>query len=241
MNQVNCLLIGVAGFPGAGKDAFCEAVLKNSFNLRKYKFAYPIQDLTAELAGIESFDNSHRNLFENREWKETFPLLTIDGKVWTPRKTMQTIGQGFRDMFGQSIWSNKAQEYASILSGEVICYFTDMRYHNEFQFIRDNGGITIFIDRPEAEQAALSSEVFNHASEMFVPEMKHRSMMRVDNSRDLDALVFQANEFSGLLTANNPCETGSRLKGNLVVQEQLINTFNANCSYYFKSRDKENA
>lgn len=231
--DVKCLLIGVGGYPGAGKDDSILQVLQTNILLRRDKFAFPIQDLVAELGGIESFDNSHRNLFENREWKETYPLLTIDGKVWTPRQALQKVGHGFREMFGDNIWVNKAIQSASLYPKEVICYFTDMRYATEFEMIKKAGGITVFIDRPSAEAAALANPTFAHESEAFVPELKHLSDIVIDNSRDIEEYKWQLNELASLLTVNNG---EGRLVRNTMLQAQLVNTFNKNVEYYLKNR-----
>jgi hypothetical protein len=233
--DVKCLLIGVGGYPGAGKDESILKVLGTNYLLRRDKFAFPIQDLVAELGGIETFDNSHRNLFENREWKETYPLLTIDGKIWTPRKALQKIGQGFRKMFGNNIWVNKAIQSASLYPREAICYFTDMRYATEFEMIKKAGGITVFIDRPSAEEAALSNPVFAHESEAFVPELKHRCDIVIDNSRGMEEYLWQISELASLLTVNNG---EGRLVRNAMLQAQLVKTFNKNVEYYLKSVDK---
>ena len=225
--DIKCLLIGVSGYPGAGKDDLILKALHTSILLRRDKFAFPLQDLVAELAGINTFDNSHRNLFDNREWKETYPLLNIDGKTWTPRQTLQKVGQGFREIFGKNIWVNKAVESAASHPKQVVCYFTDMRYQAEFDMIKEAGGITIFIDRPEAEQAALANPVFNHESESFLPTLKTQCDLIIDNSGSLEEYECQIKRLALMLTVNN---SQGFLVRNKAAQESLLRMFNTKTS-----------
>lgn len=234
-SDIKCLLIGVSGYPGAGKDDSILKVLHTNFLLRRYKFAYPIQDLVAELGGVDAPGNTHRELFDNREWKETYPLLNIDGVVWTPRQALQKVGHGFREMFGDNIWVNKAMQLAASYPREVICYFTDMRYKTEFDMIKQAGGITIFIDRPEAEEAALANPVFAHESEAYLPELKKHCDIIIDNSRGIEEFHWQINELASLLTVNSG---EGRLVRNATLQAQLIKTFNTNVEYYLQSMDR---
>lgn len=169
------LVIGLCGYPGCGKDEFFNQVLQrieSHFFYRKEKFAYGIQDIVAVMGNFYQEDKSHREQFEDRQWKET-ASLTLGGKTGTPRYFLQQIGtEVFRDSFSKDVWVSQLDGRIASLSPDKTVFITDLRFENEYQYLRKQGGILIYIDRDYAEKKALTDPALSHASEQFIPELK---------------------------------------------------------------------
>jgi len=78
------------------------------------------------------------------------------------RRLLQDLGMAMR-RFDENFWIHKAQN--SMKGGP--CVFTDVRFHNEAEFIRESGGIIVRVVRPwlqisdhesEAGQLAIRSD-----------------------------------------------------------------------------------
>lgn len=58
---------------------------------------------------------------------------------------MQNLGNECRNAFGDDVWVDKVRaEYAGI-DGDVV--ITDVRYPNEVDFIKGEGGVVIWVER----------------------------------------------------------------------------------------------
>lgn len=77
------------------------------------------------------------------------PLLSTPDRVVTPRKIWISIGNGCRSIFPDT-WVAAALESKSHISTFII---TDLRFENEFNFIKSKGGLCFKIERPSIEES----------------------------------------------------------------------------------------
>lgn len=131
-------LIGITGRANAGKDTVAQLIKGNlmpDFSL--YTLAGPLKDGCCFLFGWT------RDQLEDREFKEQ-----VDPKWgFSPRRAMQLLGTEFGRALREDLWIHMAQvNYdSSECKGMII---TDVRFENEADFIRRNGGLLIHVSRP---------------------------------------------------------------------------------------------
>lgn len=138
-------LIGIAGKARSGKDT-----LANSLEVRgyyRYRFATPLKKFAALL--LEKTPSQ----IESMDYAE--PQAALGGK--TLREFLQLLGTDFgRDMIWQDIWVHQMQRgYEYLLSrvedfSVVGVVVTDVRFENEAQWIRAQGGLLVHITRDDA-------------------------------------------------------------------------------------------
>jgi hypothetical protein len=181
-------LISLSGYPGSGKDTIYDLLTWEVPSIQKLKFAYGIQDIVCMLAGTYESNLEHRELFENRTWKETAQYFPSDYKFTTPRKAAQTIGQGMRELVSDTIWIDKVRRERSE-SNKNVLVITDTRHENEVDYVRSVGGLVVFVDRPKAEADTKQNPVFNHVSEQYLETIREKADLIIDNSGTYEDLI----------------------------------------------------
>lgn len=172
-------LIGLTGKAGAGKDKFGEFLLEKLF-FEKYSFAGPLKKACCDLFGwdIERVEN-------DREYKEA-----IDPRWgFSPRRAMQLMGTEYgRNLLRDDIWIHMARLKLEECEFDGLLV-PDVRFENEADWIRSEGGLLIHIIRPNA------CAVAPHASEAGVA-FKEGDIC-VMNDRGLDDLRLAATQIVG--------------------------------------------
>ena len=158
-------IIGFAGKAGSGKDT-AGYILQHALEARGYKvavlsFADKLKDAAALLLGWD------RELLQNDvEYKEgrTLPDGSIDPacdllNLPSRRDFLQRFGtEAMRNNIDENFWIRVLQ--LAIINGEYSDYdfgiVTDMRFINEIEFVRNNGGMAVRIDRV-GEMSTLTS------------------------------------------------------------------------------------
>jgi len=142
-------LVGVAGRAGAGKDTVADYLVKE-YGFERYGFADPIKHGLCAAFGLMPFD------FADRERKEQ-SISRIGGK--SPRQLAQWFGTEFgRNMICEDIWIRMAQfHYESLVDmvrdtfgkAPVGMVVPDVRFPNEAEWVRRNGGVVWHVVRPD--------------------------------------------------------------------------------------------
>lgn len=131
-------LIGLHGRARSGKDTVGEDLLQwFAPNLTLCKFAHTLKRMLASMLMVPL------EKMEDNDWRET-PLPDI-GK--TPRELMLSLGTEWgRGMVHPDLWvlMEKRGSWASNLSGSL---YTDVRFDNEAEWIRSEGGVIIEVVR----------------------------------------------------------------------------------------------
>jgi len=140
------MIVGLLGFIGSGKGTAGD-ILKD-IGFTPLSFAKGVKDVAAEMFGwprhlLEGDTDASRKWREQPDqfWSKEF------GKEFTPRLALQLMGTEVgRDVFHEDFWVIKMKRY--IMSNpEQNFVITDVRFGNEMQFVHDQGGILIEIQR----------------------------------------------------------------------------------------------
>ena len=171
------ILIGLTGRAGVGKDTAGDYLVAQH-GFARYAFADPIKAALCAMLGSVGLSPQS---FAYRELKE-HPLHHI-GK--SPRQLAQTLGTEWgRNLVHPDLWLILAEMawrdiQACGAKGLVI---TDVRFDNEAEWIRNQGGKVICIARPQAESVSA------HASEAGVSaELIDLHLMNAGTVKELHA------------------------------------------------------
>ena len=136
-------IIGIAGRAGAGKNTVAEMIPNSSV----FGFADPLYEGLAAMLGVPE------DMLRNRVNKET-PLVWL-GK--SPRELMQTLGTEWgRGMVAEDIWLRLAKRRIETYGGTIV--FSDVRFDNEAEWIRNQGGEVWLVEREQETHHTHSSE-----------------------------------------------------------------------------------
>jgi hypothetical protein len=143
MNVDNVKLIGISGKARSGKDSLEKAMRKLDGKQRRMLFAEPIKQMLLVMTagnlplepggGSDDYDKN----------------ALVPGFDKTLRFMMQTLGTDWgRNTIDPEIWIKVADKYlyGSCCQPDRVVY-TDVRFDNEAQFIRDHNGIIVEISR----------------------------------------------------------------------------------------------
>lgn len=168
-------VIGISGKLGTGKNFITEKVLM--------KMLEPTPTMTISLAdqikvnGIVQHGLDRYKCFVEKD-EHT-------------RKVMQRVGtEEGRDVYGPDIWIRYVMEWMIIHASRGVKRFLipDVRFHNEFDFVKELGGIMIRINAPKRNRIALEREAAKGSG---TPESigSHRSETDLDNGREFDYVI----------------------------------------------------
>jgi len=131
-------IIGISGRLGTGKDTVAKLIEMCTFTPYQHrKFAGKLKEMTCLLLGCTL------NQLEDQEFKERSM-----GPEWgdiTPRLVMQRMGTEFGRGLYENLWVKSAM---ANMNPEQNYIFTDCRFENEAQAIKNEGGKVILVTRP---------------------------------------------------------------------------------------------
>lgn len=136
-------IIGLAGQAGSGKDTV-RNILELSHDFAGLAFAEPIRAMVRELLTSNGCSDDY---ITNRELKET----PIPGLGVSARHMMQTLGTEWaRKCLAEDFWLKLAATYMADLRGQGYRQFviSDVRFANEAEWVRAQGGEVWMIERP---------------------------------------------------------------------------------------------
>jgi len=151
-------LVGIVGQKGSGKDTTAD-FLVSRYGFVKQSFATPLKDVCRELFLLSDEQLNHP---EKKEAIDTRWGLS-------PRQMMQWMGTDVvRAQLGIDFWVRRMDMYHRTHSDQRLVV-PDVRFENEAQWIRDNGGILIRVERTsvvpidthasEVEQTAIRTDM----------------------------------------------------------------------------------
>lgn len=134
-------MVGVTGKLGSGKDTFAKGLglffSKNNLDGKVFKIAMADALKQEAWEAVLKPEGLPIDYFYDRQHKEKFRMLLIWwGTEWR------------REQFGADYWVKKVYETTLGLPDEyVVCVIPDVRFQNEVDFIRSNGGVIVKIHR----------------------------------------------------------------------------------------------
>jgi hypothetical protein len=142
------MLFGISGFIGCGKSTVATQ-LTEEYNFRKDSFATSLKDAVALM-----FDWPRHMIEgdtkESREWREQADIWwaqKLNIPNFSPRLALQLIGtDALRNNFNEGIWFMTLENRIRKNPDQHVV-ISDVRFPNEIEFIRNQGGIMVRIDR----------------------------------------------------------------------------------------------
>lgn len=174
------MLFAFSGLKGSGKDT-AAAVLVREYGFTKIAFADAVRELALTIDPLIPSPNTGYH-YRLSYMVRTYGWDQIKRLIPEVRRLLQIIGtEGGRAMVGDNVWVDiLAKRYPDIASDSVRYVITDCRFDNEVEFVRNNGGKLVWIDRP-----GIVSD--GHASES--EHIRDLASVVVYNTQDVD--VFQ--------------------------------------------------
>lgn len=146
-------VFGIAGPARSGKDTI-GSFLFQEYGFCRIAFADPIKKMIAALLEVTVDQVDQEN------YKET--VITQLG--FSPRELMQTLGTEWArktlDPYFWILMAKRTMHQARMWPAKGVV-FTDVRFNNEAEMIRAEGGIIIHVERPGHDKITLGA----HASE----------------------------------------------------------------------------
>jgi hypothetical protein len=158
------MIIGITGRSGAGKDVVGSFITSHGFS--RLAFAGQVKHMCSVIFDLDM------KYFCDPKLKDKMNMRY--GK--TPRQLMQTFATDFiRDKIDSNFWIHRIE---SFLDGDIV--ITDVRFDNELDMVKREGGIIIRVERNGGRDD-------DHISEI-VP--KYADYV-ISNNSDLDSLKMQ--------------------------------------------------
>lgn len=166
-------LVGITGPAGSGKNTVAD-IISSEFDVVQYAFAQPLKQMLQQGLGL------------NRHDTDGYRKEQVDARYGkSPRQMMQTLGTEWgRNMVHPDIWVTATEDYCQRLHEEnhgLSIVLTDVRFDNEADWVRKNGGVIIHVKRPDA------AAVPEHASEDGVKWLENIDFV-IHNDSDLENL-----------------------------------------------------
>ena len=183
-------LIGLAGQAGSGKDTLAEHLCQ-AHSFASLALATPLRDGLRIMLGLSLEELTRRDLKEAR----------IDWLGRSPRELSQTLGTEWgRELIHPEIWLRVAERTIARLrqSNPAGIVVTDIRFENEAEWVRAQGGTVWHLRR---DQSGLQGATSNHVSEQHIPEIEGDVI--VDNIGTIEAFYEQASHL--ILNRSKPC------------------------------------
>lgn len=181
------MIVGILGKKRHGKDSL-GTILAGYWQLESNTALSRVDKLAAPIktAAREWFDLT-RDQVEGINYDREQPLEGWDGL--TVRRILQTIGTEVGRNVHPDVWVRlllKRHRRAQLESPKsVVTVVPDVRFRNEVEWIRKEGGCIVYIVRPGFESDD------GHASEAHIEELGQKADHAVLNDGALDDLIMQ--------------------------------------------------
>lgn len=129
-------LIGLAGLAHVGKDTIANFIAEDHGSMTHW-FAQPIRDGLKAMFGLTDSDFHPE--------RKNIPMTRLGGR--SPRYLMQTLGTEWgRNLVCPSVWVDEASRRLA-QSTDAINVFADVRFEDEAEWIRGQGGVIVHVQR----------------------------------------------------------------------------------------------
>lgn len=181
-------LIGLTGPAGCGKDTIGERLMA-VHGFAPMAFANPLRLAAAEAFGIDYWEFTDRVLKD-----QVHPYWGL-----TRRQMLQRMGtEAMRGAFGEDFWIRRWTMTYLALSESSNVVVTDVRFVNEADAIRAQGGVIVHVSRPN-----LPNLEGNHASAQGVGRQHGDLVLR--NDHDIKGLYAKVDKMAKTLGADDVC------------------------------------
>lgn len=174
--MIKMRIVGFCGFARSGKDTAAQLLLENTIikgTKQKFSFAHALRIFAARLnVYFPELSMRYNDIIDKYGYetaKAQFPFI---------RQHLVNIGHGARLDILPTIWIDSVDHQIKNSTVEWA-FLTDVRYLNEAEYIINQGGIVIYIDRPGVLPA-------NETEEKSIQEiLEHKLILVVKNDSDI--------------------------------------------------------
>lgn len=149
------MLIGIVGKAQSGKDTI--ATLMKDMFLEQYKINFELVAFAAylkELCG-KHFNLTHEQLYgDKKEWYDV-NRPKVGGSCWNARDIMQFVGESVRSI-DYNFWVKELDRRIKGFGNVII---TDVRHFNEFEYVKNNNGYMLNIQREIRKEIATNTHI----------------------------------------------------------------------------------
>jgi len=181
-------LVGITGIARAGKDTLADCLASKPYD-KKVSLAEPIKLGIATMLDIPLV------------WTNTDGVKdsTVPGFNFTLRKAMQTLGTEWGRALDENVWVDIAhkklkahREWMLTLDvDDSVVVIPDIRFNNEAEWIRGEGGVVVKVDR------AVNKPVQQHSSEVGVSN-RYIDLI-IQNNGTKEVFMYRAKELRNML------------------------------------------
>lgn len=145
-------LIGLTGKARAGKDTIANHLWLDHLYV-KLSFAHPLKTAVGTIFGLT----------REQTWEDELKEVVVPYWGLTPRQMLQKMGtEAIRNTFGGDVWVKRlALSYDAVRNTDNVV-ISDVRFHEEAQYIRSQGGVIVEVVR---NTAGLDGVEAGHVSE----------------------------------------------------------------------------
>lgn len=187
-------ILGISGKRGAGKDLLANILHYRGF--RNFAFAGVLKDKVRQELNLTKEQTDGK--LKETATKFTRKIVVGDfhgqpieeANNWTPREIMIEYGKFYRQ-FDQLFWVKKVFESLKVLPDTSLITISDVRFKNEADYIKEQGGKLIRLERDpklniyKTELTDLSeTELDNYSGFDFVVPQEHNQ-----NPQDLEKIA----------------------------------------------------
>jgi hypothetical protein len=169
------ILIGLTGYAGTGKDTV-RSLLEQDHDFDGIAFADPIRDMLGVL--LDSMEIPRDWMIERDLKEQDIPSLGV-----SYRKMAQALGTEWGRALNSNLWLDIAAEKIRVCQqyGNPGVVISDVRFVNEAQWIKAQGGLIWKIIRPDVEP------VREHVSEDLIASLPYDYV--IDNCSTVENLA----------------------------------------------------
>lgn len=133
------MIIAFSGYAKSGKDTAAEIIKSEFPSFQIKKFSYKLKEIASILTGLSA------DVFEKQSVKDSH----ISGWNMTGREMLQRIGtDAIRDGLHKDAWVMALFSDYHLTDKWII---TDCRFPNEYEYVKDFGGMVFRIERPNVK------------------------------------------------------------------------------------------
>jgi hypothetical protein len=119
------------------------------------RFADALNEAVAPILGISGKELQDRSLKEEKRFVFGYNCSGIESK-WSSRDVQKRVGQLLREELGEDVFINAIDRKYSNPSS--ILLISDLRYYNELEWVKRQGGKVVYIHNEKAAQAQKQRE-----------------------------------------------------------------------------------
>jgi dephospho-CoA kinase len=162
-------LVVAIGSINSGKDFIMNRLQSRLIYRHRYtmsttrtRFADSLNEAVAPILGISVKELQDRSLKEQPRFIFDNPKKT-EAHIWSSRDVQKRVGQLLRENLGEDVFINALDRKYSNPSS--ILLISDLRYQNELEWVRKQGGKVVYIHNEAAAQTQKARES--------IPDDKH--------------------------------------------------------------------